>query len=68
MDLDCLKCDKLILGRDLNFSMGLSEIWGIRARVDTLSDFFTKSLENYGLVDVVPSVMLPTWNNRRVGG
>ena len=47
--------------------MGLSEIWGIRARLDPLSNFFTKSLEEFGLVDVVPSVMLPTWTNRRVG-
>ena len=26
LKLNCLKCDKLILGGDLNFSMGLSEI------------------------------------------
>ena len=26
MDLDCIKCEKLILGGDLNFSMGFSEI------------------------------------------
>ena len=51
----------------MNFSMGFSEIWGIRARLGPLSDFFSKYLENYGLADVVPSVMLPTWNNRRVG-
>ena len=67
LGLDGLKCNNLILGGDLNFSMGLSEIWGIRARLDPLSNFFTKWPENYGLVDVVPSVMLPTWNNRRVG-
>ena len=35
--------------------------------MDSLSDFFTKSLENFGLVDIVPYVMLPTWTNRRVG-
>ena len=61
------KGEKLILGGDLNFSLGFSEIWGNRARLDPLFYFFTKSLENYDLVDVVPSVMLPTWNNRRVG-
>ena len=66
-DLLCHKGEKLILGGDLNFSLGFSEIWGNRARLDPLSDFFTKYLENYDLVDVVPSVMLPTWNNRRVG-
>ena len=26
LEMDCLKCEKLILGGDLNFSMGLSEI------------------------------------------
>ena len=66
-DLICHKGEKLILGGDLNFSLGFCEIWGNRARLDPLSDFFTKSLENYDLVDVVPSVMLPTWNNRIVG-
>ena len=35
--------------------------------MDPLSDFFTESLENYGLVDIIPSVMLHTWTNRRVG-
>ena len=67
MELDCLKCEKLILGGDLNFSMGLSEIWGARARLDSQTNFFTKTLENFGLVDIVPSVMIPTWTNRRVG-
>ena len=67
MNLDCLKCEKLILGGDLNFSMGVSDIWGTRARLDSLSDFFIKFLETFGLVDIVPSVMLPTWTNRRVG-
>ena len=45
--------------------MGLSEIWGYRAKLDSLSDFFTKILENYGLVDIIPTVMIPTWTNRR---
>ena len=67
LEMDCMKCEKLILGGDLNFSMGLSEIWGFRARSDSLSDFFTKILETYGLVNITPTVMLPTWTNRRVG-
>ena len=67
LNMDYLKCDRLILGGDLNFSLGLSEIWGVRARVDCLSDFFTKTMENFGLVDIDPSVMLSTWSNIRVG-
>ena len=35
--------------------------------MDSLSNFFTKSLETFGLVDILPSIMLPTWTNRRVG-
>ena len=40
LDFECLKCTKLILGGDLNFSLGLLKIWGCRARIDCLSDFF----------------------------
>ena len=62
-----LNCTKIIFGGDLNFSLGLSKIWGDRARSDCLSDFFAKFLNDHGLVDIVPSVILPTWTNRRVG-
>ena len=37
---DCLKSSKLILGGDLNFSVGFSKIWGVKAKVDILSYFF----------------------------
>ena len=67
LELDCMKCEKLILGGDLNFTMGLSKIWGFRARLDSLFDFFTKILETHGLVDIIPTVMVPTWTNRRTG-
>ena len=59
-------CTKFIFGGDLNFSLGISEIWGDRARIDCLSDFFSKFLDDYGPVDIFPNVNLPTWNNRRV--
>ena len=67
MNLDCLKCEKLILGGDLNFSIGFSKVWGNRARMDPLSNLFSKTMENFGLVDIIPSVMHPTWINRRIG-
>ena len=62
-----LNCSKIILGGDLNFSLGLTEIWGDKARRDCLSNFFGKLLDDHGFVDIMPSVILPTWNNRRVG-
>ena len=41
LGIDCFKCPYLVFGGDLNFSLGLSEIWGVNARVDALTDFFT---------------------------
>ena len=67
LDFISAKCTKIIFGGDLNFSMGISKIWGDRARIDCLSDFFSKILDDHGLVDILPNVTLPTWNNRRVG-
>ena len=65
--MECLKSSKLILGGDLNYSVGFSEIWGVRARVDILSDFFIRKMDGFGLVDLVLTVILSTWSNRRVG-
>ena len=61
-----LKNSRLIIGWDLNFSPGFSEIWGERARVDSLSTFFSGKMDAFGLVDIVLSVIVPTWYNRRV--
>ena len=36
--------------------------------MDSLSDFFSRQLDVLGLVDLTPSVLLPTWSNRRIGG
>ena len=60
LKVECLKCSNLILGGDLNFSVGFYEIPGAKSRVDTLSDFFTRQMDGLGLVDTSPSVILPT--------
>ena len=65
--MDCFNCPYLVFGGDLNFSLGLSEIWGVNARVDALTEFFTNLLDGLGLVDAAPLVSSPTWSNRRVG-
>ena len=62
-----LNCSKIILGGDLNLFLGLTEIWGDKARRDCLYDFFGKLLDDHGFVDIMPSVILPNWNNRSVG-
>ena len=66
LDFISINYTKIIFGGELNFSMGISEIWGDRARIDCLSDFFSKFLDDYGLVDIFPNVNFPR-NNKRVG-
>ena len=50
----------LVFGGDLNFSLGLSEIWGVKAQEDPLSNFFHTLLESLGIVDINPLVSMPT--------
>ena len=65
--MDCFKSTYLVFGGDLNFSLGLSDIWGVNAHVDALTDYFTNILVGLGLVDIAPLDSIPTWSNRRVG-
>jgi len=66
-DDDWLKQKDFILGGDLNFSLGVPEVWGPRAAPNPLNDFFLNYLEQWGLVDVEPQKFSPTWCNRWVG-
>jgi hypothetical protein len=66
-DCDWFKRKYFILGGDLNFSLGASEVWGPRAAPDPLKNYFLKFLDQWGLVDVEPQKLTPTWCNRRVG-
>eukprot|EP00253_Pinus_taeda_P007836 PITA_07836 len=62
-----LKDRSVILGGDLNFSIGTAETWGPSAREDLLSDFFTNALLSHNLIDVNLIKVKPTWRNRRIG-
>jgi hypothetical protein len=57
----------VILGGDLNFSLGLSEVWGLHARVDPLAGYFGQKLVDCKLIDLEPTLLKPTWRNNRVG-
>jgi len=57
----------VILGGDLNLTLGAAEIWGPRAIPDSLADFFISSFSRGGLVDVEPTKLHATWRNRRTG-
>lgn len=62
-----LKAPVMILGGDLNFSLGRAEAWGPSAREDPLTDFFHNLISENNLIDPLPIKLKPTWRNRRVG-
>lgn len=57
----------LILCGDLNFTLSSSEMWGNGRKDDPLAEFMKEHLEAAALMDVIPSYLVPTWNNGRVG-
>jgi hypothetical protein len=58
---------EVIVGGDLNFSLGVAEVWGPRTCLDPLSDYFTHFLDLHGLLDLEPVKLQSTWQNRQVG-
>jgi len=64
---DLLQVDNLIMGGDLNFSVGYSESWGHHAQIESLSTFFENILENHSLIDISSVRIQLTWRNRRTG-
>eukprot|EP00253_Pinus_taeda_P008825 PITA_08825 len=62
-----MKAPMMIVGGDLNFSIGRAEAWGPSAREDPLTDFFLQLLSDHHLIDPSPIKLKPTWRNRRVG-
>jgi hypothetical protein len=66
-DSGFLKEDNIIIGGDLNLTLSSGDIWGDRARLDPLSDFFSSLFASAGLIDIAPSQICPTWRNGRSG-
>jgi len=42
----------MILGGDLNFSLGVTKPWGPHARIDSLVDFFSHKISTKILIDL----------------
>ena len=59
--------EKLIIGGDLNFSLGQAEVWGPHARPDILTDYFTRNLVDRNWLDMEHCVLKPTWKTTDVG-
>ena len=57
----------MVIGGDLNFTLGAHQISGPKARVDPLANFFINLLQNIKMVDLAPQNLKPTWINRRHG-
>ena len=57
----------VIMGGDLNFSLGISESWGTNAIPNPLADYIITSLEQVDLIDMQMPKLLPTWRNHRTG-
>eukprot|EP00253_Pinus_taeda_P029408 PITA_29408 len=57
----------MIMGGDLNFSLGRTEAWGPFAREDPLVEFFHNLISENNLIDPASVKLKPTWRNRRVG-
>ena len=57
----------VIIGGDLNFSLGQAKIWGPHAHVNPLEYYFTWNLFDRNWLDVEPIKLKPTWKNNRCG-
>lgn len=51
---------------DLNFSIGVYEVWGCMAISYPLPDFLTNLFESINLCDIVHVKIHPTWSNNRI--
>jgi hypothetical protein len=61
------KKENLILGGDLNFSLGAAESWGQRAHSYAQSDYFNHKLGEVGSLYISHAKLCPTWRNKRLG-
>eukprot|EP00253_Pinus_taeda_P024113 PITA_24113 len=62
-----MKAPLMVVGGDLNFSLGGTEAWGPSAREDPLTEFFIQFLQAHNLIDPSPTSLSPIWRNRRSG-
>lgn len=61
------KNQNLVIGGDLNFSIGIAEAWGPLAKEDPLSDFFLNAFSSHNLIKANMIKLKPAWRNHRTG-
>ena len=57
----------VVIGGDLNFILGMAKIWGPKATLDPLSNFFSQHLAQKGIFYLEPTKLNSTWWNMCVG-
>eukprot|EP00253_Pinus_taeda_P030204 PITA_30204 len=67
LESEILSADNILLGGDLNFSLGFCESWGHHAQIDPLSDTLTSLLEDHNWIDIPSARLQYTWTNNRNG-
>lgn len=60
LHLSLMNEDLVVIGGDLNLSLGYRESWGSTAQIDSISDYMTSLLEQTYFVDVPMHKLLPT--------
>ena len=59
-NLDLFEDTDVIMGGDFNLSLGASEVWGPRATLDILENFFIQNFVRKDLLDILPAKIVPT--------
>lgn len=59
-----LQYGNIILGGDLNFSLGYLESWGHHTQADPLAVFFEQLLDSHNIIDIPTTKLAPTRRNR----
>ena len=64
MSSEILNAGNLIGIGDFNSNLAANESWGCKSHLDPLADKIGRIFNDYCMMDVQPSPLVPAWNNR----
>jgi len=67
IESELLDLSSLIIAGDLNCTIDFNEIWGCTRRVNVMANHIKDIILEHNLVDICPSSLIPSWDNRRLG-
>lgn len=65
LNVDFMQVEYLIIGGDLNFSLGPTGSWETRAPIDPLMTFFELLMNSHDLLNVESKTIMPIWRNKQ---